>query len=607
MNNGFSLIGQLQKELNEFFQDKVKIAGVQTDNPRATSTGFDFSQWEALNMIELYYNSKFESGQLDSEGQRKVFLNISQFKADVASKQVDIDVKDFIFIPQEPDSEWGAFFLNRKFRQWAKKNYFGKLINEVVMDYPKYGSSVMKKVGKELERVPLMTLRNEQSAKDLQCAKYVIEEHKDWTYNDLEKMDGWNLEGVKLDWDEKVTVFERYGFVPLDWYKTQKGLKVEEGDEKKSIDTMAILLPFKDDKGKYTDGEILFLEEIERRPYEEVHWKKVDGRWLGVGEIENQFENQVFRNMITNLRRRGLLWAGKKIFQSPDTEIAKNLVRDVKDGEVLRIMPNGNITQVNTSTQALGEFQSAIQEIDQNSNEKSFTFEVATGEALPSGTPFRLGVMMSNAVNAHFALKRENLGLFFEGVVYELLFPVFKKENAKAETMMIPMGEEGVNELKEEAKNIYTWNAFKDVMLNGKMPKLEEIKMKLEEIKMKVEEKVNAMKFIPVDLPDKLWDTLKVTTQLVITGESINIEKRLETLTNLYNVLSQTNPQAAEKVLGKILSITGENYDTLTGVKPANMQNPQLQGTGMPQGGGQIPQGQPKDALMSQITNAPQV
>jgi hypothetical protein len=167
------------------------------------------------------------------------------------------------------------------------------------------------------------------------------------------------------------------------------------------------------------------------------------------------------------------------------------------------------------------------------------------------------------------------------------------------------MGEEGVNELKEEAKKIYTWNAFKDVMLNGKMPNLEEIKMK-------VEEKVNAMKFIPVDLPDKLWDTLKVTTQLVITGESINIEKRLETLTNLYNVLSQTNPQAAEKVLGKILSITGENYDTLTGVKPADMQNPQLQGTGMPQGGGQIPQGQmagpPKqDALMSQITNAPQV
>jgi len=208
---GFSLFGQLQKELTDFFQNKVKIAGVQTDNPTGSSVGFDFSQWETLNTVELYYNSKFESGELDSEGQRKVFLNISQFKADVASKQVDLDIKDFLFVPQEPDSEWGAFFLNKKFRQWAKRNYFGKLINEVVMDYPKYGTAVLKKVGKELERVPLMTLRNEQSAKDLQCAKYVIEEHKDWTYADLEKMKEWDLKDIKVDWDEKFTVYEPRG------------------------------------------------------------------------------------------------------------------------------------------------------------------------------------------------------------------------------------------------------------------------------------------------------------------------------------------------------------------------------------------------------------
>ena len=598
MNNGFSLIGQLQKELNSFFQDKIKIAGVKTDNPSAESSGYDFSQWETLNTIELYYNSQFESGKLDSEGQRKVFLNICQFKADVASKQVDIDVKDFTFVPQEPDSEWGSFFLNRKFRQWAKKNYFGKLINEIVIDYPKYGSAVIKKVGNDIERVPLRTLRNDQSAKSLAESPYVIEEHLDYTYSDMEKMEGWDLTGVKLAWDEKVTVYERYGKVPLDWYKKQKGFKVEDGDEQKSIDTMAILLPYKDDKGKYKDGTILFLEEIDERPYQEVHWKKVDGRWLGVGEIENQFENQIFRNMVTNMRRRGLLWAGKKVFQSSDTEIAKNLVRDVKDGEVLKIMPNGNITQINTATQSLAEFQAATAEIDENSNQKSFTFEVATGEAMPSGTPFRLGVVMSNAVNAHFALKRENLGLFFEGVVYEQLFPIFKKENSKAETAMIPMGEEGVNNLKEEIKNIETWIVFKEEMLNGRYPNLEEIKMK-------VEERLNKKKFLAVDLPDKLWDTLKVTTQLVITGESVNIEKRLETLTNLYNVLSQTNPQAAEKVLAKILSITGENYDTLTGTKPTDQQNPQLQGTGMPKG--QIPQKEQQDALMSQITNQPQV
>lgn len=597
---GFSLYGQLQKELTNFFQNKVKIAGVQTDNPTGSSVGFDFSQWETLNTIELYYNSIFESGELDSEGQRKTFFNICQVKADVASKQVDIDVKDFVFVPEEPDSEWGAFFLNRKFRQWAKRNYFGKLINEIVVDYPKYGSAVMKKVGKELQRVPLMTLRNEQSAKDLQEAKYVIEEHKDWTYGDLEKMKDWDLTDVKVDWDEKFTVYERYGRVPLDWYKIKKGIEVKDGDEMKSIDTMSIILPTLNEKGEIDGGNILFLEEIEERPYQEVHWKKVDGRWLGVGEIENQFENQIFVNMIENLRRRGLLWAGKKIFQSTDTEIAKNLVRDVKDGQVLKIMPNGNITQVNTTTQSLAEFEAATRRIDENSNQKSFTYEVATGEGLPSGTPFRLGVIMSNAVNAHFALKRENLGLFFESVVYEQLFPIFKKENSKAETMMIPMGEEGVNALMEEAIKINIWNNFKDQMLSMKIPDV----MKIEqEVRTKMAEK----RFIGVDLPEKLWDTLKVSTQLVITGESVNLEKRLETLTNLYNSLLQVNPPAAEKVLSKIMALTGENYDTLAGVKPMTQQNQGLQGTGMPQGGSPIATGKKEDALMGQITNQTQI
>lgn len=597
-NTGFSIYGQLQNELTDFFQNKVKIAGVQTDNPTATSTGFEFSQWETLNTVELYYNSIFETGKLDSEGQRKTFFNICQVKADVASKQVDIDVKDFVFVPEEPNSEWGAFFLNRKFRQWAKRNYFGKLINEIVIDYPKYGSAVMKKVGKELQRVPLMTLRNEQSAKDLQEAKYVIEEHKDWTYSDLEKMKDWDLKDVKVAWDEKFTVYERYGRVPLDWYKKQKDIKVEDGDEMKSVDVMAIILPTKNDKDEIDGGNLLFLEEIEERPYQEVHWKKVDGRWLGVGEIENQFENQIFVNMIENLRRRGLLWAGKKVFQSTDTEIAKNLVRDVKDGQVLKIMPNGQISQVNTTTQSLAEFEAAARRIDENSNQKSFTYEVATGEGLPSGTPFRLGVIMSNAVNAHFALKRENLGLFFESVVYEQLFPIFKKENNKAETMMIPMGEEGVNALMEEAVKINIWNNFKEQMLSMKIPDVAKIEAE-------VRDKLSSKRFIGVDLPEKLWDTLKVSTQLVITGESLNLEKRLETLTNLYNSLLQVNPQAAEKVLSKIMALTGENYDTLAGVKPMTQQNQLLQGTGV--GGSPIATGGKEDALMGQITNTPQV
>ena len=57
---------------------------------------------------------------------------------------------------------------------------------------------------------------------------------------------------------------------------------MQEGDEKRSIDVMAILLPYMKDK-KESKGSILFMEKITKRPFEEAHWAKVDGRWLGVG------------------------------------------------------------------------------------------------------------------------------------------------------------------------------------------------------------------------------------------------------------------------------------------------------------------------------------
>lgn len=589
--NNFNIFGQLYQDLQDFDQTKVFIAGSEENSDisklKGTNPGYEFSQKETLNLIELYYNSKFESGPIDSEGQRKVFLNISKFKSDVAAKQVDIDVKDFVFVPEETGSEWGAYFLTRKFRQWARKNYFGKLINEIVTDYPKYGTAVLKSVGDELQRVPLKTLRVKQDAKDLQCAEYVIEEHQDMQLYEMEEY-GWDTNGLDLEWNDKITVYERYGRVPLSFYKEFNGEKSSPEDSKKSIDVMAILAPTEvNPKESKFGGAILFLEKIKARPYREAHWNKIDGRWLGVGEIELQFENQVFRNMIVNLRRKGLNWSSRKLFQSPDTEISKNLVRDVRDGEVLKIMPNGNISQINTSTQSLAEFQAATQDIDENSNQKSFTFEVATGEQMQSGTPFRLGVMLSNAVNAHFALKRENLGLFFEEVVYELLFPVFKKKNRKADVMLIPSDEEGVNSLKEEVKKTHIWNNFKEQLLSGILPDVEKIK---EEVNKTVDER----KFLSFDFPENFWETLKVSTALVITGESVNIEKRIETMTNLYNAMVQAGDmERANRVLGKIISATGENMDMLAGTKPMQQQmtNPMEAMAQAPQaqGAGQMP------------------
>jgi len=149
----FSIFAQTKKELDSYDNDRIQLASSSTAGSSLSmlhknSNGYSFSQKEILNTIDLYANSKFETGNIDSEGHQKLFLNICNFRADVAAMQTDLDVKNFVFFPDDSASEWGAYFMTRKFKQWAKDNDLGKLINETNVDFSKYGTAVIKKVGK---------------------------------------------------------------------------------------------------------------------------------------------------------------------------------------------------------------------------------------------------------------------------------------------------------------------------------------------------------------------------------------------------------------------------------------------------------------------------
>jgi len=237
-------------------------------------------------------------------------------------------------------------------------------------------------------------------------------------------------------------------------------------------------------------------------------------------------------------------------------------VRDVKDGDVLQIMPGGNVSQVDMTTRSFGEFQAAASSWDRNSDQKSFTFEVATGESLPSGTPFRLGVLLSNASNSHFALKRENFGLFFKEVINELLLPVFKKNNSEEHTITLFSGEEGVATLKKIVTKNQVNKIAREQLLSGIFPDLKAIESK---VSSDLEEK----KQLFMKIPDRFYDQVEASVDLVITGESLNLPKRIETLTTTYNLLAQQGDPRASKVLEKLLALSGENVESIAGPAPA--------------------------------------
>lgn len=552
----FDIKGQLETELDDFFTTKIKINGTNYNSKEAKSStqnkGYKFNQADTLNLIEFVGASKYQEGDVDSEGQPKVYLNSSVFRADVASKQIDIDVKDIVLIPDDWHSEVGTLLARKMFRRWAKDVGLGVDLNELVERFPFYGSLVVKKRGKEYDIVPLSKLRNQQDCKDLNSASYTIIEHKMKVHEAMEMPD-WNLSGLELNWDDDIVVYERYGRVPKKFFD-------ENADDMESVDTVSFITL--DHAGKEKDGCLLFIEQIDERPFKEVHWKKREGRWLGVGEIENNFENQKARNMIFNLRLRSAVWSAKNLFYSNDDTVPQNLVQEVRDGDVMLVEPNGIIAPINTQTKALADYNSIDDVVEANSDKKSFTFEVATGESLPSGTPFRLGVVLANSVNSHFGLKREKLGLFIKEILREFVFPEFYKDMDKESIEYIVSNDEGYDLLSELYVNAKLYDFVKKSALNnGRIPTKSEQDAYRQQLQDKNAFEVKVLK--------EELKNLKYTTDIVITGEEVDLNKKIETLTNVYTSLSQVQDPRAESILNKIIMLTGEKL-------PKAIQQPQV-------------------------------
>lgn len=533
----FNIYGQLKSELADFFDTKTIINGTKYDKNK----GYKYNQCETLQLVEFVGASKFQK-EKDSEGQDKMYLNSSVFRADVASKQIDIDVKNIVFIPDDFSSDVACVINRRKFKRFAKDTALGVDLNDMVEKYPFYGSLVVKKRGKEFDIIDLNKLRNQQDAKDLNTASYVVIEHnmKAW---EAQAMPNWDLKGLEYNWDEDFTVYERYGRVPMRFFDAT-------ADENKSVDTVSFIVL--DKKGKKEVSQLLFIEQIDERPFREVHWKRRNGRWLGIGEIENNFENQKARNAIFNMRMRSALWSSKNIFQYAGDDVAKNLVSEVRDGDVLSIgQGTGGVSQVNTQTKGLADYNSIDDTVEKNSDQKSFTYEVATGESMPSGTPFRLGVVLSNAVDSHFGLKREKLALFIKEIIYDFIFPDFARSVSKRSLEAIFTGQDGYDELIEAVLQTKTNDFIKKVVFSEfRLPTPEELEI--------FQNLVKSAKGFEIDVIKAELENAKYSIDIEIDGESVDINKRLETLTNLYTAYAQSGDPRADTILARIGKLTGE-------------------------------------------------
>jgi hypothetical protein len=379
----------------------------------------------------------------------------------------------------------------------------------------------------------------------------------EYHYNQIKGYSGWDLTGVPKH--SSFIAVERYALVPkklLENWKTYTVVEMSDDDEMVAV--QAILAP--ELKNKSAMGKILFMEEIDEEsfPLEECHVEKRDGRWLGIGEIEKQLENQIARNLTANLRRRGLLWATKKIYQSSDDEVRKNLVMEVKDGDVIKIKPNGNISQVNTQNQQLGDFAADENAWKENSQQNSFAFESATGESMPSGTAFRLAVVLAEQVASHFKLVRRTFSTFLKRSYFDQLIPIFKEEYRDAHKVKIPLSASNIENLKDTMITFHVNIRYFESLVKRR-PK------SIEKIRDEVTQELYKNPYMFIDVPEDFYENIHSYMKLNIVDD---ISSDVTSLTTLYQSLQAKGDPRADRVLALIFAKQGKAVDAIMGSAP---------------------------------------
>lgn len=559
MENDF--LKRINEEIDEFTHKSIQVV-----------PGFDFNQKNALEKIYRYYNSKFENGDMDADGDKKYFYNIVKNPCKVTTKAIDFDTKDIRILTADGNTPFIAWLMERDLKFWMNDKNFGKVLNRIFTELPIFGSVVLKVIKGVPYFVDLRNFVVNQSADNLEECNYIIEKHlyTPQGFLNVAKKAGWDSKKVKEAMEEfrkmkdidYILVYERYGEVG----------EGEEGNRKYSYKRIIVADVGVDEYDTFTrelvphKGVILDEKDVDDNPYWEFHLDKLPGRWLGVGVVESLFDPQIRENEIANLQAKASYWLSLLLFQTRDQTIARNLMTDVRNGEVLKV--DSEVTQILMNDRNLAHFNEETGKWLKNRDELSLAYDVIQGERLPAGTPLGSAQLAASMSLSYFAQLRENIALDVKEFLYEVIIPKFKSDNS-AEHYLRLVGED-LNAYNE----LITAKLIEDEIISFSLRKMTvPTQEDYDLLKAISTEEANSNKERVLKIVDGMYDDFKYKIKIEITGEGTDTSGQdditiLQAITTDPTILQDP---VKRKIFFKILEKRGFNIADFQIEKPIDI------------------------------------
>lgn len=604
-------MARLKSEQNEIAELVRKAENDYVTGTTTISKYVEFSQYENIEKIDAYLNSKHISGDKDSLGRDKPFFNIVTAARNIWYRATDIDRKNIRIKADEISQFLAAFIATIHLQEWMRRSGFGAVLNDWGRALATYGSSVLKFVEKDGElkativpwnrlisdtvdfennpkievlwMTPAQLLKNK--AYDQEMVEKLLETRESRETTDHQKKDT-KSEYIKL--------YEVHGELPLSYLTGKR----KDGDD--YVQQMHVVsFVAKKDKGAFDDFTLYKGREA-KDPYMITHLIKEDGRAQGIGAIEHLFEAQWMKNHSIKGVKDYLDVASKLIMQTSDGNfVGQNVLSAIESGDILVHAPQQELTLVNTAKSDITALQSFGQQWEVLAKEITSTPDALRGENQPSGTAWRQVEALRTESHSLFELMTENKGLHVEDMMRKFVIPFLKKKMDTTDELTATLDSQALSQFD----SIYVPNEairrdneqLKKTILSGEVAQNLDQNATEQDIKKELST-FGTQRFIkPSEIKSKTWKhllkDLEWDVECDITGEEVDKEAVMTTLTTVLQTVA-TNPLILQDpnmrmLFNEILNTTGAISPIQLSQLPAQPQpvtQPQPNGGGSTEG-----------------------
>lgn len=550
----------------------------------------NFSQYDNIEKIDAYINSKHITGDTDSLGREKPFFNIVTGAINVWYRATDIDRKDIHIKADQSKDYLGAFLATVHLQEWMKRDSFGQVLNEWGRSLARYGSSVLKFVKKDGILHSEVISWNRLISDTVDFEGNPVIEKLYFTPAQLKQQEGYDQEMVKsllsaiatrkgVGKESKdnranyIEVYEIHGLLPKSY------LTGDDADKDEYVQQMQVLSFVKaEGKGSkdYQDFALAKAQE-KQSPYLITHLIKEDGRSQSIGAVESLFEAQWMNNHTAKSIKDQLDLASKLIFQTSDGSfVGMNALNAIETGDILIHAENQPLTQIQNNSHDIASLQAFGNQWKVLAQEITSTPDSIQGGTPPSGIAYKTQALVNTEAHSLFEIMTENKGLAIEQMMRTFIIPYLKTQMNNSDEISATLDANGITQIdsmyiKAEVtrrKNAHIKkHMFKDNGLGGEVAPPFDSQQATDDVQQELNSTGNQRFIAPSSVPNTTWadlfKDLEWNVEVEVTGETTDKQAVLTSLTNLFQTIadpiqSQVLKTPAGKLLfNKILEQTG--------------------------------------------------